>query len=97
MLGARRISYKSNEFQWGNKRVVIKTGSATVVTRAMISRVSSIVYGEWKIDGWNLYEIDTDVFEKLSIQSRSRNHNENYRFVRGKQIKENGRHINVAA
>lgn len=82
LLGATRISNNSNEFRWDDEIIVIKTGSSAVVTRAMLTRVTAIVYGERKNTEWRLYKINPKVFEKLSVQSRSRNHNENYRLVR---------------
>lgn len=95
LLGATRISNNSNEFRWNDKVVVIKTGSSAVVTRAMLDRVAAIVYGEWINAEWKLYKIEPTVFEGLSIQSHSRNHNENYRLVRRKQIRENGNQISI--
>ena len=95
LLGAARIFSNSNEFRWNNKVVVIKTGSSAVVTRAMLARVTAIVYGKKKNSEWKLYEIDPKEFEKLSIQSSSRNHNENYRLVRRTQIREHGREIHI--
>jgi hypothetical protein len=97
LLGATRISNNSNEFRWDDKVVVIKTGSSAVVTRAMLTRVNAIVYGERTNAEWRLYEIDPTVFEKLSIQSRSKNHNEKYRLVRRTQMREHGRQIPLAA
>ena len=97
LLGAARIANNSNEFRWEGKIVVIKTGSSAVVTRATLGRVAAIVYGEETDDGWVLYEIDPTVFEELSIQSRSRNHDERYRLVRRTQIREHGRQIPAEA
>ena len=97
LLGATRISNNSNEFRWDDKVIVIKTGSSAVVTRAMLTRVAAIVYGVWTNAEWSLYEINPSVFEKLSVQSRSRNHNERYRLVRRTQIRENGRQVPISA
>ena len=97
LLGATRISNNSNEFRWDDKVVVIKSGSSAVVTRAMLIRVAAIVYGERKNAEWRLYEIDPVEFENLSVQSRSRNHDENYRLVRRTQIREHGRQIYITA
>lgn len=36
LLNARRVSNNSNEFDWKGSRVVIKTGSSAVVTRALL-------------------------------------------------------------
>ena len=97
LLGAVRLSNKSNEFRWDGRTVVIKTGSSAVVTRATLGRVTAIVYGEETDNGWTLYEIVPKIFEELSIQSRIRNHDESYRLVRRKQIQETGRRISVEA
>jgi hypothetical protein len=97
LLGAVRLSNSSNEFRWNARIVVIKTGSSAVVTRATLDRVTAIIYGEETGDGWTLYEITPKVFEELSVQSRSRNHDENYRLVRRKQIRQTGRRIPVEA
>lgn len=93
LLGAVRISYKSNEFCWKNKVVLIKTGPSAVVTRATLAKVESIIYGERVDVEWRLYQIDPDEFERLSVQSRSRSHNENYRSVSRKQMRYHGRRI----
>lgn len=97
LLGAIRLSNDSNEFRWNGRIVVIKTGSSAVVTRATLGRVTAIVYGEETDNGWTLYEIAAKIFEKLSVQSHSRKHDENYRLVRRKQIRETGRRIPVEA
>jgi hypothetical protein len=97
VLGAARLSSKSNEFRWDGRIVVIKTGSSAVVTRAILGKVAAIVYGEETDGGWILYEIAPTIFEELSVQSRSRNHDEKYRLVRRTQIREHGRQIPVEA
>ena len=94
-LGAVRLANNSNEFRWRGRVVVVKTGSSAVVTRATLARVAVIVYGEQTAAGWELYEIDPATFERLSVASRSRKHNENYRLVRRTQIRDNGRRIAV--
>ena len=93
LLGAARISYRSNEFRWKDNLVVIKTGPSVVVTRAILSRVKSIIYGEWKNNKWNLYEIKPDIFEMLSVRSLSKKHNEKYRHVGQQKIKGSGQYI----
>ena len=95
LLGAERLAKNSNEFRWDSRIVVIKTGSSAVVTRATLGRVAAIVYGEETNDGWILYEIAPTLFEALSIQSRSRNHDENYRLVRRTQIRDHGRQVTI--
>jgi hypothetical protein len=95
LLGAARLAKNSNEFEWGGRIVLIKTGPSAVVTRATLSRVAAIVYGEETNDGWILYEIAPTIFEALSVQSCSRKHGENYRLVRRTQIREHGRKIRV--
>jgi hypothetical protein len=97
LLGAARLSNKSNEFQWDARIVVIKTGSSAVVTRATLRRVAAIVYGEKTGGGWRLYEMTPTKFAELSVQSHSRNHDENYRLVRRTQIREHGGEISVDA
>ena len=95
LIGAARLTNSSNEFRWNDRNVVIKTGSSAVVTRAMLARVAAIVYGEETDDGWILYEVAPTIFEELSIQSRSKNHDEKYRLVRRTQIRKHGRQIPV--
>jgi len=97
LLGAARLSNKSNEFQWDGRIVVIKTGSSAVVTRATLRRVAAIVYGEKTGGGWRLYEMTPAKFAELSVQSHSRNHDENYQLVRRTQIREHGGEIPVDA
>ncbi len=92
-LGAVRISQRSNEFQWNDRIILIKTGSSAIVTRATLERVQAVIYGV-AVDGWTLYEIDPETFEELSVASASRNHDETYRRVRRTQIRENGRRLN---
>jgi len=82
-----------NDFRWGGKLVVIKTGSSAGVTRTTLGRVAAIVYGEETADRWILYEFAPSKFEELSVQSKSRNHDENYRLVRLAQVWEHGRQI----
>jgi ribosomal protein L25 (general stress protein Ctc) len=96
LLGAVRLANNSNEFRWQGRVVVIKTGSSVVVTRATLGRVAAVIYGEETDNGWILYELDPATFEQLSVQSRSRIHNENYRLVRRTQIRDHGRSIVVA-
>ncbi len=96
LIGAARISNKSNVFRWNRKLVVIKTGSSAIVTRPLLAKVEAIIYGEWKHDEWHLYEIGTKVFEKLSKESQSRKHNEEYRLVRRSQIREHGSQIPIS-
>jgi hypothetical protein len=90
LLGATRVSNNSNEFRWKGMVVVIKTGASAVVTRATLARVAFVVYGEKTAEGWTLYKIDPATFDHLSVQSQSRNHNENYRLVRRSKIRNNG-------
>jgi hypothetical protein len=92
LLGAERIGSKSNEFVLGQTKILIKTGSSAVVTRATLARIDFIIYGFKTSDGWQLYKIDPETFEKHSSQSQSGNHDESYRLVRKKQIKEYGTH-----
>lgn len=91
LLSAVRLSKKSNEFRWGDRIVVIKTGPSAVVTRASLGRVAAIVYGEKNDDDWFLYEISPIKFEGLSRPSRSARHSDNYRLVSGTRIREQGK------
>lgn len=93
LLGAVPISRASNEFRWGERIVVIKTGSSIVVTRATLDRVAAIIYGKRTQKGWDLYEIDPTTFERLSVQSQSSKHDQNYRLVRQTQIRTHGHRI----
>jgi hypothetical protein len=93
LLGADRINNNSNDFIWNERTVVIKTGPSVIATRATLSRVAAIIYGKATSRGWDLYEIDPTTFEQLSVQSPSSGHNERYRLVTRKQIREHGRRI----
>jgi len=95
LLGAARTSTNSNDFRWEGRTVVIKTGSSVVVTRATLSRITAIIHGARTYNGWVLYEIDPITFEQLSVQSRSSKHNQNYRLVRQRQIRDHGHRIAV--
>jgi hypothetical protein len=96
LLGAARISKRNNDFMWQDQIIVIKTGPSVVVTRSTLARVMFVVYGERKDAEWKLYQIDPTTFEKLSVQSRSRNHNENYRSVHSTKIREHGSQIPIS-
>ena len=96
LLNAKRVSNNSNEFDWAGSRVVIKTGSSAVVTRAILDRVDVVVYGEETDEGWAIYRVEPRVFNENSIQSQSKNHNENYRLVRRSQIRKIGEPIFLA-
>lgn len=93
MLKATRKNKTSNEFtRQDGKSLLIKTGSpAVVATRATLGRIDFIIYGDRSDGSWVLYEICPKKFEDLSGQSRSRNHNENYRSVSRTLIREHGR------
>jgi hypothetical protein len=93
LIGAVRLSTKSNEFEWKGSHIAIKTGSSPVVTRNMLGRADAIVYGHEHRGGWVVYSISPEIFERLSVQSRSSQHNENYRQVRGGLIREHGTRI----
>ncbi|QDV26362.1 hypothetical protein [Aureliella helgolandensis] len=96
LLRANRLSNSSNEFDWNGSRVVIKTGSSAVVTRAALERVDAVVYGEATAQGWTIYRVEPRAFDENSIQSQSSNHNENYRLVRRAQIREIGEPVVLA-
>ena len=93
ILGAERLSKTSNEFLWGNRRIVIKTGPNPVVTRNMLERVEAIIFGEEDDQEWVLYEIDPVTFERISEPSRSSGHDESYRQVSKSKLYSHGRVI----
>ena len=90
LLGATRLSPNSNEFQWAERRIEIKTGSSVAITEATLSRVDAVVYGEQHDGEWSLYEIDPQIYRNLSEPSRGRGHKSDYRQVKKSQIRQHG-------
>ena len=96
LIGATRVRPGSNDFTWEDKNIVIKTGgSGAVVTRATLSRVALVLYGYSVGEVWELYTIESSAFENLSSQSRSSGHDETYRQVTKKKLRENGNRVRL--
>jgi hypothetical protein len=93
LIGAVRVSHGTNDFRLGERLIVIKTGSSTVITESTLSRVDAIYYGEYRDGGWAVYEIAPQTYHALSAPSRSPKHDERYRLVRRTQIRQHGKRV----
>ena len=97
LIRAERIGKNSNEFLWGDRRVVIKSGPSAVVTEATLSRVDAVIFGEQQGGGWVVYEVDPQTYQQASVASKSPSHDDSYRQVSKVQIRQIGRQVEPAS